>query len=230
MSGAEIAAVCTPPADASQAAHALRIVGTQDTVPRTLLGAGELLIVNGGTGAGVQLGAQFFLRRESSTGRLYAMAAGHDVVTGGWIQIVAVNDSTSIARVQGLCGPIYIDDYLEPFTTPAPVVPSEGPLDADFASMGRILSGADGHSMSGINELAIVDRGSEQGLAAGTRFAIYRDLTSGIDPLLAAPAGTPLTSIGEGVVLTTTGSRAILRIVRARDAVRVGDYAAPAKK
>jgi hypothetical protein len=229
-SAVAIAAMCTPPADSSRAAHALRVAGSQDTVPRTIFGKGDLLVINGGTGAGVQLGAQFFVRRVSTTGQTYQMAGAHDVITDAWVQIVAVNDATSLASVQGLCGPIYVDDYLEPFATPQPIAAEQGPLDPDFANLGHVLSGADGHTLTAVDQIAILDRGAEQGLQPGSRFAIYRDLTAGVDPLLAAPAGTPLASIGEGVVLTATGNRAVVRIVRARDAVRAGDYVAPAKR
>jgi hypothetical protein len=229
-SAVDIAALCTPPADSSRATHALRIAGSQDTVPRTVLAKGDLLVINGGADAGIQVGAQFFVRRMSTTGQTYQMAAGHDVITDGWIQIVAVNNSTSVASVQGLCGPIFVDDYLEPFAAPQPVAADQGPLDPDFANMGRVLSGADGHTLAAVDQFAILDQGAEQGLQPGSRVAIYRDLTAGVDPLLAAPAGTPLASIGEGVVLTTTGKRAVARIVRARDAVRAGDYVAPAKR
>jgi hypothetical protein len=225
----EIAVACAPTADATHAPHALRIVGTQDTVPRTVLGKADLLIVNGGTEGGVQLGAQFFVRRPSTTVQAFGIAESSDIVTNGWIRIVAVNDTTAVARVEGLCGPIYVNDYLEPFTPPQVVAASDAPIDPDFDALGHVVTGADGHTITGINELAIVDRGTDNGLRPGVRFAIYRDLTSGLNPLVAAPSGTPLTSIGEGVVVSTTSDRSVVRIVRARDAVRTGDYIAPAK-
>ena len=232
MSAAEIAAACAPPVGSSRTEHALRITGTQDTVPRTVLGKADLLIVNGGSSAGVQLGSIFFLRHLSTTVQLTGKADAADVVTDAWVRIIAVNDASSIAQVDHLCGPIYINDYLEPYAPPrgAAAASAEGAVEPDFTSLGRVISGSDGHTLTGITQTAILDRGSEQGLQEGSRFAIYRDLTSGVDPLLAAPAGTPLTAIGEGVVLSSTGNRAIARIVRARDAVRVGDYIAPAKQ
>jgi hypothetical protein len=230
MTSAEIAAACAPPAAQSNAAHALRVVGSQDTVPRSVFGRADLLVISGGTGEGVQLGAKFFLRRASASNQLYGMPAGGDLVTDGWIEIVAVNDSTSIARVTGLCGAIYTSDYLEPFAPPTVLAQADEPLTPNFDALGRVLGGSDGRTLTAINQFAIIDQGSEQGLQPGSRFAIYRDLTSGVDPLLAAPQGTPLTSIGEGVVLSATGNRAVVRIVRARDAVRTGDYVAPQKQ
>ena len=230
MSAADITAACAPPVGSSRAQHTLRIAGAQDTVPRTVLGRADLLIVNGGSGAGVQLGSMFFLRHASTTVQTTGKADAADVVTDAWVRIIAVSDASSVAQVDHLCGPIYVNDYLEPFAPPRSAAAAEGAVEPDFTSLGRVVSGSDGHTLTGINQTAILDRGSQQGLQEGSRFAIYRDLTSGVDPLLAAPAGTPLTVIGEGVVLSSTGDRAIARIVRARDAVRVGDYVAPAKQ
>ncbi len=228
-SPAEVAAACAPIASPTHAAHALRVVGTQDTIPKTVIGSADLLIVNGGTEAGVQLDARFFLRRRSTTVQTFGMAQNADVITDGWIRIVSANESTSIGRVERLCGPIYVDDYLEPFARPQMPAAADTPIDADFSSLGRVITGADGHTLTGINEIAVIDRGSEQGVQPGARFAVYRDLTTGVNPLMAAPPGTPLTAIGEAVVISTTGDRSVARIVRARDAVRTGDYVAPAK-
>ena len=229
LSPADVAAACAPTTNATREPHALRIVATQDTIPKTVIGTADLLVVNGGTDAGVDVGARFFVRRRSTTVQAFGVAETNDIVTNGWIRVVAVNESTSIARVERLCGPIYVDDYLEPFTPPQTVAAAEAPIEPDFSSLGRVLTGADGHTLTGINETAIIDRGAEQGLQPGSRFAIYRDLTTGMNPLTVAPSGTPLTPIGEGVVLSTTGDRSVVRVVRARDAVRTGDYVAPAK-
>ena len=224
----EILAMCAPPPTATSAAHELRVIGAQDTVPRTIFGLGDLLIIKGGTGAGVQLGAEFFARRSSATRDLDGRQNPSTIVTDGIIKIVAVNDTTSIAQVGRVCNAIYANDFLEPFVAPTvPAVP-DGPVEPDFSSMAHVLGGWDGHRLAGTNMFAILDRGSEDGVQPGARFAIYRDLTT-LDPLLAAPAGTPLTAIGEVVVVTSNGNRSVAWVVRARDALQSGDYAAPAK-
>jgi hypothetical protein len=229
MTPAQIAAACAPPAVQTGTPHALRIVSSQDTVPRTVYGPRDLLIVNGGTDAGIQLGSAFYVRRSSGTGAVYGMPADSDVITDGWIRIVAVNDSSSIARIERSCGAVFSGDYLEPFEAPPVVTVADSPFDPDFSSLARVVGGANGHTVVGINELMVIDRGSEDGVQPGARFAIYRDMTAG-DPLLAAPSGTPLAAIGEAVVLNAAGKRSVVRVVRARDAILSGDYAAPAKQ
>jgi hypothetical protein len=64
----------------------------------------------------------------------------------------------------------------------------------------------------------LIDRGSEQGMKPGTRLALYRD---------AGAAGTPLASLGEAIVISTSLKMSLTRITRTRDAVRSGDFVAP---
>jgi len=64
----------------------------------------------------------------------------------------------------------------------------------------------------------LIDRGTDQGVTAGTRYAIYRDIRS---------AGMPLASVGEAVVLSTGKTLALTKITSAHDAVLSGDYVAP---
>ena len=69
LSQLEIAVACAPPPTFEvPAGNKLRIIGTQDTVPRSEYGTGDLLMVNGGTEAGVSLGQQFFVRRANRFG------------------------------------------------------------------------------------------------------------------------------------------------------------------
>src|SRR5258708_39606214 len=68
-----------PPNDARH------VIGAQDTVPRSVFGNRDLLVVDGGPQAGVQLGQQFFVRRQSR----YATPGyvrGHMATTEGWIR------------------------------------------------------------------------------------------------------------------------------------------------
>jgi hypothetical protein len=209
---------CGPPAtlDAGPA-NALRVIGAQDTMPRRLFGNRDLLVIGGGTSTGVQLGQEFFLRRDITFG-------GYQNVRGaktlGWSKVVAVNESTAIALVEFACGGIIVGDYLQPFVAPevsAEIEKDETPGQPDFASLGHIVVGNEGRESVGPGDLALIDWGQDKGLQAGARFAIYRGM--GVD-------GLPLASVGEGIVISTGSGMALTRITRARDAVFSGDYVA----
>jgi hypothetical protein len=218
LSQLEIAVACAPPPTFEvPATGVLRIIGVQDTMRRSEYGTRDLLVVNGGTTAGLQLGQQFYVRRANRFG-LDESGRRRGARTGGWIRIVAVNDSTAIASFEHLCGPVAQGDYLEPFV--APVVPAgadndDAPGDPDFTLMGQIVAGNENRNDMGAGDFVLIDRGSEQGMVPGTRLALYRDI---------GVAGMPLAGLGEAIVISTSQAMSLTRITRTRDAVHAGDY------
>jgi hypothetical protein len=221
LSPMETAVGCAAPVSADDPSpQALRVIGGQDSRARALFGPRDLLVIGGGTGAGVQLGQQFFVRRANRFGAP-SDRRWQGVRTLGWIRVVAVNDSTAIATVDHICDAIAQWDYLEPYT--APIVPADADRDLssgdpDFTAIGKVLSGIEDRQTAGRGEFVLIDRGADQGVKAGERYAIYRDI--GI-------AGMPLASIGEAVVLTVGKTMALTRITRSIDAILSGDYVAP---
>jgi len=216
----QIAIGCAPRPSLDGPPHDARhVIGGQDTVPKSVFGNRDLLVVDGGTQAGIQLGQQFFVRRQSR----YAMPGyvrGHMATTEGWIRIVAVNESTAIATVDRACGVITAGDFLEPFVIP--VAPPDAGRDErvgepDFTTLARVVVGNEDRRSAAPGDFVLIDPGDQHGLTAGARFAIYRDV--GIN-------GMPLASIGDGIVIATGNSVALTRITRARDAVISGDYVA----
>jgi hypothetical protein len=211
------AIACAPPPSLDGApAKALRIVGSQDTVARTLFGNRDLLVIGGGTAAGVQLGQQFFIRRTMTFG---GNSISRGAKTLGWLRVVAVSESTAIARVDDVCGGILLDDYLVPFVPPdaGSSADGKGTLgQPDFTTPGRIVVGNEDRSTLGAGEFALIDWGKTQGVVPGARFAIYRSVGDGL----------PLVSVGDGVVISMGASLALTRVTEARDAVYAGDLVA----
>jgi hypothetical protein len=218
----ELAVGCAPPPTLDPPEVRFHIIGIQDVVPRIAYGSRDLLIVDGGTNAGVQLGQQFYVRRANRFGAPDPkIRQGSRTVA--WIHIVAVNESTSIAAFDHICGVVVQSDYLEPFV--APVIPAgadrdEAPGQPDFSNLGQVLAGDEGRSTMGAGDFALIDRGSDQGVEPGARFALYRDVRM---------TGMPLASLGEAVVISTSQTMSLTRITRARDAIVKGDYVAARK-
>jgi hypothetical protein len=191
-------------------------------VARTSFSDRDLLVIDGGTKSSVLLGQQFFVRRANRFG-VSDPTHARGARTLGWIRVVAVNESTAIATVDHICGGMGKMDYLEPFVRP--VLPAgadrdETPGEPDFSSLGRVLAGNEDRSSAGTGDFMLIDRGSDQNVVPGSRFAVYRDV---------GVAGMPLASIGEVIVITTSATIALTRITRARDAIITGDYVVPRK-
>src|SRR5205085_918302 len=148
------------------------------------------LILDGGTKAGVRLNQQFFVRRTSRLGPEMNGMPGV-VRTLGWIKVVAVNDTTAIAVVDHACDGIIAGDYLETFN--APRVPASAERndpagEPNFTNLGRVLVGNEDRQVIGGGDFVLIDRGSNDGVTMGARFAVYRDVKM---------EGMPLAAIGE---------------------------------
>jgi hypothetical protein len=209
LSPLETAVACAAPVSTDDPSpRALRIIGVQDSTPRALYGPRDLLVIGGGSGAGLQLGQQFFVRRVNRFGSP-SDRRWQGMRTLGWIRIVAINQSTAIAMIDHICD--------------APVVPADADRDLpsgepDFAAIGRVLAGIEDRHTAGAGEFVLIDRGTDQGVKPGERYAVYRDVGA---------AGLPLAAVGEMVVLTVGKSMALTRITRSQDAIVRGDYVAP---
>jgi hypothetical protein len=223
LSASDVAVACAPSMTVvpeRPLVHSLRIVGAQDTVPRTLFGMRDLVVITGGASEGVQLDQRYAIRRavvfgRSSRGQLQT------IHTTGWLRIVAVNDSTAIALVEQVCDGVVAGDYLEPFVAPAPVAGGQinTAANLDFSSLARVLFGDEGRLLAGPGDFMMLERGDVD-IAPGARVAVYRDLRT---------TGVPLAAIGEGVIVTVTNGTPVMRITATRDAVRSGDYVVPHK-
>jgi len=218
LSPLAVAVACAPPPSFDDIpANAPRVVGSQDSTPRALFGNRDLLVVSGGTAAGVQLGQQFFVRRQNTSGGRWAQRGA---MTLGWLRVVAVNETNAVGLVDHVCNGIVVGDYLEPFAAPelsAVFDKNDAPGEPDFAMLGRIVAGSENRESVGAGDLVLIDWGQNQGLTPGARFSIYRDM---------GVSGLPLASVGEGVVVSTGSTMALTRVTRARDVVYSGDYIA----
>jgi hypothetical protein len=96
----------------------------------------------------------------------------------------------------------------------AAIEKDEAPGQPDFTTLGHIVVGNEDREMVGAGDFVLVDWGTSQGLTPGSRFAIYRDIGG---------EGLPLSSVGEGVVISAASTVALTRVTRARDAVYRGD-------
>jgi hypothetical protein len=222
-SSVRAALACAPPAEVEvPALDAPRVLGTPDAVGQLTYSARDLIVVGSGTEAGLQLGQQFFIRRPIRFGGS-SSAPPVGTATVGWLRIVAVNESTAIASVDHTCDAILQYDYLVPYVEPA--LPPDDGRDAaegelDFSSLSHVVGGTDSRQTGSAGDFMIMDRGSDQGLVLGARFAIYRA------PRLRT---IPLVAIGEATVMRMGATRSIVRITQTRDVVLSGDYLVPRK-
>jgi hypothetical protein len=216
--GAEAAATCAPSEGVAPGpGDGLRILGVQDTVPRTLYGLTELVVLSGGSQSGVLLNQEYFIRRPYAFGwRTRPGARSQSIHTVGRVKVVAVNEATAIGQIQSICDGIIAGDFLEPFSPP-PTFADTGPATPatlDFSSLGRVKFGDEERRLGSPGDYMLLDAGMTS-LTPGARVAVYRDL---------GVARLPLAAIGEGLIVGVTNGTPVMRITSARDAIQSGDY------
>jgi hypothetical protein len=219
------AARCAPRATSAAPGpiDALRVIGAQDSAPRTLFGTRDLLIIGAGTGRGVALGQQFVIRRAPSPGGWH-IAGPRAIGTTGWLRIVAVNETTSIGIVEFACDGIQRGDYLEPYfelILPANLDRPDTTGELDFSAPARVLFGNEERATGATGDFMVIDAGLSHRVEPGARFAIYRDLNV---------AGMPLAPVGEAIVVHAGTDTAVVRLTMTRDAVQQGDLLIPRKR
>lgn len=236
LSSDQLTLACAPPAALAEGRRpTLRVAGAQDTVARSVFDDHDVLIVTGGMSTGLRVGQQYFVRRPVSAPN-YANRFGvrHPILTAGWVRIVATNDGSSIAIVEHACSAINTGDYLDPFVVPAPPAttpPTSGSGDLDFEMMGRVMFGQEERSVVSPSEFLFIDRGAGQGVDFGARFAIYRDVQEFVpEKGRMRSARLPLAAIGEGIVVASGPSVAVVQLMTARDAVKPGDFVVPRRR
>lgn len=185
---------------------------------RLMFAPGDALVVNAGTGQGVQPGQRYFVRRlvNDASKKQPKVGALYGVHTAGWITIVDAKDTMAIATVTHACDGILEGDYLEPYVEPA--LPSPALAGApDYGHPGQIVL-ADERRQSGYPGLVMVmNRGSEQDVRPGQTLTIYRETLDGLGPIL---------DLGRATVLSVGAQSALVRIDSSREAVYIGDFVA----
>lgn len=198
----------------------LTIEGAQHADGRQVLGIGDTVVIKAGTGQGITVGQQFVARRQKRMSDVYAR--GRDgygsVRTAGVVTVVAVDERFALARIERACDTVLVGDYLEPLEMPVLPTPAEtGP--ANFDDRAAVLFGPDRRETFGDGDILTINRGATHGVAAGARFAIYRDPKQGLR--------LPLIELGEAVVVDVNESVSKAVLVRVKDLVETGDVAVP---
>lgn len=184
---------------------------------RLSLSEGDVAVLNGGTPQGLSTGQRYLVRRlRGGDKALNREGDGFGAVrTAGWLTITAADASSALGKIDFACDSIEPGDFLETFAEPALPERSAEMAEPRFGDRAHVLFGADRRNNLGDGDLFSLDRGREQGVALGDRFAIYRDRHD----------GAPIVHVADAVVLELSDKTSKAVLVMVRDAVLTGDLA-----
>jgi hypothetical protein len=223
------------PSLTTEAAPNLRVIGSQDTVIKHMLGPGDTLVINAGSAAGLQPGQQFFVRRNMKMFGLKGPDLQHplSVHTAGWVQILGADASVATATVVHACDGILLDDYLEPYKPPMIAAQSMPGTLPQYSNMGHITTGDENMQNVATGQMVGIDRGSNAGVVLGQRYLVFRDkrrMRNEGPEYSAAYVGStqqvPLVEVAEVLVVAVKPDHATVQITMAKDSVSTGDLIA----
>lgn len=197
----------------------LLIKGAHHSEVRLAMNRGDTAVVARAPGDGLAVGQRYLVRRMPAGEQLGNLRSGGYVAvpTPGWLTITALDDFNALAHVDYSCDALEAGDYLEPYTEVTLPTPDAAAPAPDFTERVGILPGVDGRRMFADGDTFSIARGVADGIAAGARFAIYRDRKD----------GKPLVHIGEAIVVDPLSTSAKLLLMTTTDAVATTDIAVP---
>ena len=209
---------CAPTVVFEEPATALRITGGQDSVLRRSYAPGDLVTISVGARDGIAVGQEFFVRRAVVSRReRITEKTPATIRTAGWIRVYAVDETMSLATITHACDTIDVGDYLEPFVLPAVPMAVAERAPAQRENYGRVLVGQDQRRTFANGDYFIVNRGTDHGVTAGTRFVLYRDKRVSENFLF---------ELGEAVAVDVRPDSSTLQVLTSIDAIMEGDWVA----
>lgn len=198
----------------------LRIAGAHHAEIRLALNTGDQAVLPRLPEDGLAVGQRYLVRRLPSGERAVLPKEGGfvPVRTLGWLTITAVDDANAMATIDHSCDAIEPDDFLVAYAEPALPAPEAALPPPDFTERVQILPGVEGRQLFGGGDMLSIARGTDDGVMAGARYAIYRDRKD----------GKPLVHIGEAVVTDPSSATSKMVLTQMlKDAVEVTDIAVP---
>lgn len=182
------------------------------------LGDGDVVYLDGGEDDGISAEDRFFVYqklrkvRHPETGKSLGWAF-HQVAE---VRVLCANANDATALIAAGCAEVHVGDLVLPWEElPIPVVDATAPLERceepGGGADGYIIYNLDDQAAMATGNLVVIDRGSDDGVAPGDFFAIYR-----------MQAGHQL-MLGEGVVVRTERATATLKIHSSVRGIHVGD-------
>lgn len=200
-------------------APVLRIAGAHHGEVRLALNRGDVAVVSRRPDDGLAVGQRYLVRRLPWGQQAILPKEGGYVPirTVGWITITALDEYNALANVDHSCDALEPDDYLAPYVEPVLPSPDAILLAPDFTERVQILPGLEGRQIFAGGDTLSIARGTDDGVAVGARYAIYRDRKD----------GKPLVHIAEAIVTDPSAAAAKLIVTTTRDVVQVTDIAVP---
>jgi len=200
----------------------LYLLGSEEGGDKIALSERDLVYLSKGSNAGVKAGDLYTLHHVAYSVRhpVSGKKIGTKVETTGWVKVVLVQEDTACAVIEHACVDVHAGDYLKPFEkVNVPMVVGRAPAECCAPANGNVTRHVvdlqDDATIAGTGQLVTIDAGTEDGVAPGSVFSVYRITYPSVP--------TPRDAVGEATVVSVRDRTATAKVTYARKEVMVGD-------
>lgn len=206
--------VCGPALPGGDAEYG-HIRAVRDDTKRDLYTQDDVLLLDGGTKSGLEVGHNYVARRTyrvRGTGRDLPLQ-----YSAGVVQVVSAGEETAMAVVVYACDVLMRGDVLAAFQ-PEPARAPEPFGSPAFDDAARIVVADSGQRLGAPRRLMVIDRGTDADLHVGQTLTLFRR---------EGPSRVSASVVGAAVIVAVREHSATIRVDQGRDAIDSGDFAAP---
>ena len=202
--------------------ESLYLVGSEQGADKMALSERDIVYLNKGSNAGVKAGDLYTLHHVAYPVRhpVSGKKLGTKIETTGWVKVILVQEDTACAVIEQACLDVHAGDYLKPFEkVNVPMVVRRAPAECCEPANGKIARHVvdlqDDATIAGTGQFVTIDAGTDDGVAPGNVFAVYRIQYPSVP--------SPRDAVGEATVVSVRERTATAKLTYARKEVMVGD-------
>jgi len=202
--------------------QSLIVIGSEEGADKIAYGDRDLVYLNKGSNAGVKAGDLYSLHHVSYPVKhpFSGRKIGTKIETTGWLKVILVQENTACAVIEQACLDVHAGDYLKPFEkVNVPMVVRSAPEECCSTENGKtmrhVVDLQDDVSIAGTGHFVTIDAGSEDGVAPGSVFSVYRTVYPSVP--------TPRNVVGEATVVSVREKTATAKITYSRKEIMLGD-------
>lgn len=202
--------------------ESLYVLGSEQGGDKVALSERDIVYLNKGSNAGVKAGDLYTLHHVAYPVRhpISGKKLGTKIETTGWVKVILVQEDTACAVIEQACLDVHAGDYLKPFEkVNVPMVVRRAPAECCAPANGKVARHVvdlqDDATIAGAGQFLTIDAGTEDGVAPGSVFSVYRILYPSVP--------SPRDAVGEATVVSVREKTATAKVTYSHKEVMVGD-------
>ena len=202
--------------------ESLFVVGSEEGSDKIAFGDRDLVYLNRGSNSGVKAGDLYTMHHVAYPVKhpISGKKLGTKIETTGWVKVILVQENTACAVIEQACFDVHAGDYLKPFEkVNVPMVVRRAPEECCSTENGKtmrhIVDLQGDVSIAGTGLFVTIDAGTEDGVAPGSVFSVYRTMYPSVP--------TPRNVVGEATVVAVRDRTATAKITYSRKEIMRGD-------